>query len=95
MIKCEPSYLFQFRLVLVIAIFLLLMPVSALAYLDPTTGSMVISAIVGLFASLVLAIKTYWYRIKVFLNRKPVQTGAGGVTNTDTDADRDTGDGAA
>lgn len=39
------------------------------AYLDPSTGSMVISAIVGLFASLVLAIKTYWYRIKSFFNR--------------------------
>ena len=53
------------------AVFFLLMPVSAFAYLDPTTGSMVISAIVGLFASLVLAIKTYWYRIKSFFKRKP------------------------
>jgi len=57
------------------AIFLL-MPVSALAYLDPTTGSMVISAIVGLFASLVLAIKTYWYRIKAFFKGKPVKSDA-------------------
>lgn len=61
----------QIRLVMWSAVFLLLMPVSAFAYLDPTTGSMVISAIVGLFASLVLAIKTYWYRIKSFLKRKP------------------------
>jgi len=53
---------------------LLLMPVTAFAYLDPTTGSMVISAIVGLFASLVLAIKTYWYRIKAFLKDKPVKS---------------------
>jgi hypothetical protein len=44
---------------------------SAWAYLDPTTGSMLISAIVGLFASLVLAVKTYWYRIKGFFKRKP------------------------
>jgi hypothetical protein len=49
----------------------MLVPASALAYLDPTTGSMLISAIVGLFASLVLAIKTYWYRIKAFFKRKP------------------------
>ena len=55
---------------------MLLMPLSALAYLDPTTGSMLISAIVGLFASLVLAIKTYWYRIKAFFKRKPAETGA-------------------
>jgi hypothetical protein len=65
---------FQSRLILAIAITLLLMPVSALAYLDPTTGSMLISAIVGLFASLVLAIKTYWYRIKSFFKRKPAES---------------------
>ncbi len=34
---------------------------------------MLISAIVGLFASLVLAIKTYWYRIKAFFKRKPAK----------------------
>ena len=53
---------------------LLSFPVSAFAYLDPTTGSMLISAIVGLFASLVLAIKTYWYRIKSFFKGKPAET---------------------
>jgi hypothetical protein len=57
-----------------ILIFLLLMPLPALAYLDPTTGSMLISAIVGLFASLVLALKTYWYRIKAFFKRKPAES---------------------
>jgi hypothetical protein len=45
-------------------------PATALAYLDPTTGSMLISAVVGLVASLVLAGKTYWYRIKSFFKRK-------------------------
>ena len=61
----------QSRLLLTVFVFLMFIPVSALAYLDPTTGSMLISAIVGLFASLVLAIKTYWYRIKGFFRRKP------------------------
>lgn len=56
---------------LMVLLLLLLMPLTASAYLDPTTGSMLISAIVGLFASLVLAIKTYWYRIKGFFSRKP------------------------
>jgi hypothetical protein len=50
---------------------LLLAPLPAWAYLDPTTGSMVISAVVGLFASLVLAVKTYWYKLKAFFRRKP------------------------
>ena len=31
----------------------------AFAYLDPSTGSMVVSAIVGIFASIALAVKTY------------------------------------
>ena len=62
------------KIVLLIAIVVLLLPVPALSYLDPTTGSMVISAIVGLFASLVLAIKTYWYRIRAFFKGKPANT---------------------
>ena len=65
---------FKSHIPLAILIILLLMPISALAYLDPTTGSMLISAIVGLFASLVLAIKTYWYRIKAFFKRKPPES---------------------
>ena len=56
---------------LVFLLVLFLLPVPAMAYLDPTTGSMLISAIVGLFASLVLAFKTYWYRLKGLFKRKP------------------------
>ena len=63
-------------LLFAILIALLLIPASAAAYLDPTTGSMLISAIVGLFASLALAIKTYWYRIKAFFKRKPAESDA-------------------
>jgi hypothetical protein len=67
---------FPAKLLVLFTALLLLMPVTALAYLDPTTGSMLISAIVGLFASLVLAIKTYWYRIKAFFKRKPAESDA-------------------
>lgn len=69
----KPDRIRQFQFLSLLTVFVSLMsiPVSALAYLDPTTGSMLISAIVGLFASLVLAIKTYWYRIKGFFRRKP------------------------
>ncbi len=81
--KSKNPALFQTRWILAVMVTLLLMPISALAYLDPTTGSMLISAIVGLFASLVLAIKTYWYRIKAIFKRKPAKSGA------------DTDDGAA
>lgn len=41
------------------------------AYLDPSTGSMVISAIVGIIASVALAVKTYWYRLKALFRRNP------------------------
>ena len=72
--KDKTPRVFQTQLIAAAMIILMLMPVSALAYLDPTTGSMLISAIVGLFASLALAIKTYWYRIKGFFKSKPAET---------------------
>lgn len=57
----------------------MVVPTPAFAYLDPSTGSMVISAVVGILASLVLAIKTYWYRItRLFRHKRhePKQTDA-------------------
>lgn len=52
-----------------LALLALLAPTAAFAYLDPSTGSMVVSAIVGIFASIALAVKTYWYKIKGFFRR--------------------------
>lgn len=51
---------------------------SAFAYLDPSTGSMILSAIVGIFATLGLAIKTYWYKLKnlVLRGSRPADAGA-------------------
>jgi peptidoglycan/LPS O-acetylase OafA/YrhL len=43
----------------------------AQAYLDPSTGSMILSAVVGLFATLGLALKTYWYKFRNLLIRRP------------------------
>ena len=56
-------------LLAVIALSLLTVSPAAFAYLDPSTGSMVVSAIVGIFASIALALKTYWYKIKSFFRR--------------------------
>jgi len=33
------------------------------AYLDPGTGTMIISAIVGVFATIALGLKTFWYKL--------------------------------
>ena len=57
---------------------LILFAPSAFAYLDPSTGSMILSAVVGLFATAALAVKTYWYKLKAFFRRdsqkEPVRT---------------------
>ena len=42
----------------------------AWAYLDPSTGSMILSAIVGMFATAALALKTYWYKLKALFRRR-------------------------
>jgi O-antigen/teichoic acid export membrane protein len=52
-----------------LALLLLLASPAVFAYLDPSTGSMVVSAIVGIFASIALAVKTYWYKIKGWFRR--------------------------
>jgi hypothetical protein len=45
----------------------------AFAYLDPSTGSMIISAILGVLATIGLALKTYWYKFKALFRGKPPQ----------------------
>ncbi len=42
----------------------------AWAYLDPSTGTMILSAVVGMFATAALALKTYWYKLKGLFRRK-------------------------
>jgi len=53
----------------VVAVSLLMVAPPAFAYLDPSTGSMIVSAIVGLFATAALAVKTYWYKLKSWFRR--------------------------
>ena len=44
----------------------------AYAYLDPGTGSMLISAVLGVAAALALAVKMFWYRlVGVFRGKRP------------------------
>jgi len=62
---------------------------SAFAYLDPSTGSMILSAIVGIFATLILAIKTYWYKLKSFFSGKQDDAPAESVSASDEDTQSD------
>ena len=46
---------------------LLVLPGSAIAYLDPGTGSMMLQVILGGIAAIGVALKLFWYRIIAFL----------------------------
>lgn len=50
---------------------------SAHAYIDPGSGSAIISIIIGAFVAVGLAIKTFWYKITGIFTGK----------STDTDSD--------
>jgi len=53
---------------IIISIILWMSP--AMAYIDPGSGSAIMSAIIGFFVAISLAIKTYWYKIKSLFSRK-------------------------
>jgi len=39
----------------------------ALAYIDPGSGSAIMSVIIGIFVAIGMVVKTFWYRIKSLL----------------------------
>lgn len=45
---------------------LILIPSIGFAYIDPGSGSAIMSAIIGFFVAIGLAVKTYWYKLKSF-----------------------------
>ena len=42
----------------------------AFAYLDPGSGSAIVSAIIGAFVAAGLVVKTYWYKFKGLFSRR-------------------------
>lgn len=46
-----------------------LFPVSAFAYLDPGTGSIILQGLIAGLAAAAVVMRTYWYRIKSFFSR--------------------------
>jgi O-antigen/teichoic acid export membrane protein len=40
------------------------------AYIDPGSGSAIMSAIIGFFVAIGIAIKTYWYKLKSMFSSK-------------------------
>ena len=49
---------------------LLITSFPAFAYIDPGSGSAIMSAIIGFFVAVAMAVKTYWYKIKGIFTRK-------------------------
>ena len=43
-----------------------LMAQPAFAYIDPGSGSAIMSVIIGFFVAIGVLIKTFWYKIKIF-----------------------------
>ena len=42
----------------------------ASAYIDPGSGSAIMSLIIGFFVALGLMVKTYWYKLKALFTRQ-------------------------
>jgi len=58
-----------------ILILFICLPYAANAYIDPGSGSAIMSAIIGFFVALGIAIKTYWYKLKsLFTGSKKTST---------------------
>jgi len=47
------------------------LPVPALAYIDPGTGSALIQGMIAAIAAIGVTAKLYWHRLVAFLSRKP------------------------
>lgn len=59
----------------------------AFAYIDPGSGSAIMSAIVGLFVAVGLAIKTYWYKLKSLITGKKPKNNRGEEQNSKKEID--------
>jgi hypothetical protein len=61
----------------------LLLSAPAFAYIDPGTGSAIVSAIIALFVGIAVAIKGYWYKLKAMALRllKPASAPAAEVAD--------------
>ncbi len=76
------------RLILIALLTALVLPIAspAHAYLDPSTGSMILQIILGGIAGLMVAGKLYWARLKEFFG---VSTGEVATTESVSDPDVD------
>ena len=50
--------------ILILLVFIVFFSKTSYAYLDPGTGSAIMSLIIGFFVAIGVLIKTFWYKIK-------------------------------
>ena len=58
------------QMVLGVAMVLLVFPAPAAAYLDPSTGSIVLQVMVGGLLTVMAAVRLYWKRIRSWIGKK-------------------------
>jgi len=62
------------QVIKVMIVLLLLLPNIAWGYIDPGSGSAIMSAIIGFFVVIGLAVKNYWYKLKsMFTSKKTTE----------------------
>ena len=62
--------------ILLVLIFSAMATSPAYAYIDPGSGSAIMSVIIGFFIAAGLAIKTYWYKLKSLFSGRKKSEGA-------------------
>ena len=72
-------------LVTAVTILAAVFPMQAMAYIDPGSGSAIMSAIVGFFVATAMLVKTYWYKIKSFFAGSKLPESEAPVHNGDDD----------
>ena len=60
--------MWDIRFIVFTALVAICLPASA--YIDPGSGSAIMSLIIGFFVALGLTVKTYWYKLKALFTRQ-------------------------
>jgi hypothetical protein len=75
------------RIYFILAAFLCAWHGPAYGYIDPGSGSAIMSAIIGFFVAAGMLIKTYWYKLKAFFLPKTPSQDITSSTGTADDQD--------
>jgi uncharacterized membrane protein YedE/YeeE len=57
----------------------------AMAYIDPGSGSAIMSAVIGVFVATYMMLKTYWFKIKAFFTSTEKKQESDTTANPESD----------